>query len=191
MRPNLHTLRAGFLLVASAATLFTCPTHALATSILALSESEMTQRADVVALGSVVSTRVVQTQGRVNTLTTFQVHKGIKGAQDGSTLTVSVPGGDIGNLRVSVSGAPRFRAGDMFIGFFQRHNDVVFPMGLSAGVVNITGDWSTQRNLDNLDLLRGPPHNLPKGTVALYGEPATALIKRLQNTVAAQARGGH
>lgn len=172
----------------SVALLLLIPNLAVATSVVAFSESELAARADVVVLASVVSSEVVNTHGWVTTQTVLQVHQGIKGAREGDVVTVETPGGAMGNRRVVMAGAPSFRVGQLIVGFFERHDAVLRPIGLNYGIYNVGGasGWNAIRNLDELHLVSHDKAPLPKGTVRINAESLNTLLDRLRGEVAAQ-----
>ena len=168
---------------------FALPNFALGSTVLALSEVELVARADVIAMGSVVHTSVyVKDKREVVTRAVLQINQHILGAEATRFLTVEVPGGELPNgLKAVTSGSPRLNVGDMVLGYFERHGDVFWPLGLSYGLLRVKLDGKGKafvfRELDGLHLARVEPS--PKTLNLLTTpEPLTAYIKRIEGITA-------
>src|SRR5688500_13859737 len=89
------------------------------TLAVALSLEDMVGQSDVIAIGNVVNTQSVWTEGTLVTLATVSVSETLKGAGS-ENLTVVLPGGVDANRKfpvaVSYPGAPRLTPGeDVFL----------------------------------------------------------------------------
>lgn len=104
------------------------------TLALALSIGDMTDQADVIAIGNCIDTRSMWVDRSLVTLVTVAVGEALKGAP-GETLTVVVPGGIDTNRRVPVAmtypGAPRLTPGENVFLFLNADSEV--------GGYNVTG----------------------------------------------------
>ena len=168
---------------------FALPNLAFGSTVLALSEVELVARADVIAMGSVVHTSVyVKNKREVVTRAVLQINQHILGAEATRFLTVEVPGGALPNgIKAVTSGSPKLSVGDMVLGYFERHGDVFWPLGLSYGLLRIKLDGKGKafvfRELDGLHLARVDPS--PKTLNLLTTpEPLTAYIKRIEGITA-------
>jgi hypothetical protein len=105
----LAALRAGTALMASA------------TTLQRMSVAKMTQAAELVVRAQCVANSTTWDGGEIWTFTSFAVEDSWKGAPTGAArqLTVRLLGGSVGNLSSTVSGVPRFRAGEEVILFLQ------------------------------------------------------------------------
>lgn len=164
------------------------PQMALATSVVAFTETELMSRADVVVLGSIVSTQTVKISGWVSTLTVLQVHQGVKGAQEGDVVVLETPGGEYEGRTVVMTGAPHFHDGQMLLGFFERHDETLRPIGLNYSIYNVGGatGWNVFRDIHELQLVRHAKVALPAGTVMVNVEPVQDMLDRLRSYVTAQ-----
>ena len=105
------------------------------TLALALSVADMTDQADVIAIGNCVDTRSMWVDNSLVTLVTVAVGEALKG-MPGDTLTVVVPGGIDTNRRIPVAmtypGAPRLTPGETVFLFLNADSEV-------GGGYNVTG----------------------------------------------------
>ena len=105
------------------------------TLALALSIGDMTDQADVIAIGNCIETRSMWVDRSLVTLVTVAVGESLKGVP-GDTLTVVVPGGVDANRKIPVAmtypGAPRLTPGENVFLFLNTDSEV-------GGGYNITG----------------------------------------------------
>jgi hypothetical protein len=105
------------------------------TLAVALSIGDMTDQADVIAIGNAVETRSMWVDRSLVTLVTVAVTESLKGTP-GDTLTVVVPGGVDTNRKVPVAmtypGAPRLTPGESMFLFLNADTEV-------GGGYNVTG----------------------------------------------------
>jgi hypothetical protein len=111
-----------------------------------LSINDMTDRSDLIAIGSCVDSKSVWIDRALVTLATITVAETLKGAEQG-TITVALPGGIDANrkfpVQMSYAGAPRITPGeDVFL--FLNADDVVagsyIVTGFSLGKFSIMKD---------------------------------------------------
>ena len=97
------------------------------TLALALSIGDMTDQADVIAIGNCVETRSMWVDRSLVTLVTVAVSESLKGLP-GDTLTVVVPGGVDVNRKIPVAmtypGAPRLTPGENVFLFLNADSEV-------------------------------------------------------------------
>lgn len=105
------------------------------TLALALSVADMTDQADVIAIGNCVDTRSMWVDKSLVTLVTVAVGEALKGIP-GDTLTVVVPGGIDTNRKIPIAmtypGAPRLTPGETVFLFLNADSEV-------GGGYNVTG----------------------------------------------------
>ncbi|HXE80898.1 MAG TPA: hypothetical protein VNK41_09120 [Vicinamibacterales bacterium] len=103
---------------------------------------ELVAEATTIVQGRVVGaeSRAVPGERSIETLVTIAADEYLKGAQ-GSHVTIRVPGGQIGDRRYVMIGAPVLRAGDEVILFLRsRGPSVPWILGLNQGVFRIRSD---------------------------------------------------
>ena len=108
-----------------------------ATTVLPLSLEQLTDRAELVFYGSVVENTVIRDgdNGRIATLTRFQIHDLIKG-QAADSHTIKQIGGEIaGGRSLRIHGVPRYEVGQSYVIFLPRASSLGFssPVGLHQG----------------------------------------------------------
>ena len=156
-----------------------------ATTVVALTESQMTERADTILLGTVMGSQtLVDDHGQVTTRAWLQVDQGMRGAQGGDIVPVDVPGGRLPNGLVAVvDGAPELHSGQMVFGFFETFAGVRHPLGLSYGVYHVTADKHhalfVRRNLTGLNLVSMAGASAGPDVVHVNREPLEALMERV------------
>ena len=168
-----------------AALLAALPLGAQASTIVALPEPALIERADVIVFGTVVSTQTLLGEGgRVFTQAELQVQLGLRGARPGDVLVLQVPGGRLPNGVVAeVVGAPRLSDGQLVFGFLERRGDVVLPLGLAYGLLDVHADakggYRVDRNLAGLALRARDGSPVSPEAVALRDVPLTELTRRV------------
>lgn len=102
--------------------------------------------ATVIVRGHVTDVRTVAPPGgRVETVATVAVDDALKGTPE-AFISVRVPGGQVGRLRVIAVDAPRFTPGEVAVFFLKSGADhVLRPIGLSLGVYRVAIDPLTQQ----------------------------------------------
>lgn len=138
---------------------------ALGTTVLALQEDQLSQRADTVVVLRVVRTEGLLLEGRITTIVEAQVEKNADGEENGNgaqnangaqknigplargkTLLISLPGGKMPDgRRLSISGVPKVTSGDRVVAFLERGPTVEGlgqlwrPLGLAYSWYRIQG----------------------------------------------------
>jgi len=100
--------------------------------------------ATLIVRGHVTDVRTVAPPGgRVETAATVAVEAALKGTPD-AFISVRVPGGQVGRLRVVAIDAPRFTPGEVAEFFLKSGSDnILRPIGLSLGVYRVAIDPQT------------------------------------------------
>ena len=99
-----------------------------------LSVEDLTLRAGWILVGTVVDLKSEWNNERtlIHTYVTVAVEDHIKGASEQMEVTVTVPGGQVGDVGVSVSGVPAFSKGEEVLLFLE---------GNEAGVFHVLGGF--------------------------------------------------
>lgn len=117
---------------------------ALATVMVPLTLSQLTEQADKIVLGHCVNKRVYKTGKMIWTEYTFQVYEVLKG---GSIKEVKIrqPGGEIGDEGIKVSGTANFLPGEEDLLFLDKEKDGAYDLiGWSQGKFQIFYDEKTK-----------------------------------------------
>jgi len=127
------------LLLASAAV-------ARATVLVPIEFRELVAVSSTIVHGRVVDVRAQWVDGRraIETFVTVEAAEYYKGGA-GDTLTVRVPGGQIGRFRTIFVGAPSFQAGDEVVLFLRSYGGRTAIVGLSQGAYSVIADRSGRR----------------------------------------------
>ena len=96
-----------------------CVPAARATVYAPMDEATLTSESASIVTGTVTANVARKTEHRLVTDTTIAVDRVFKGAIDGMTVTVTTPGGTIGDERAVVFGAPQFTQGDRVLLYLQ------------------------------------------------------------------------
>lgn len=110
---------------------------------------EIVAGSQLIVYGRVTSLRPEWTadRRRINTLVSIEVSTYLKGGP-GETVTIRVPGGQIGRYKSVTVGAPQFRPGDEAVFFLTaRGPSVASVFGMSQGVFRVRVDARTGRRL--------------------------------------------
>jgi hypothetical protein len=170
----------------SVAFLLLSPSPSRATTIVAVSEAELTKMADAVVWATVMDSQsYMDAHNRIMTKVQMQVVKGLYGAKTKDMLTVEIPGGHLANgLTATVPGAPRLALGEMVFAFLRAHGKTHRSLGLSFGMLkvhkNALGTYSVSRSTDDLNLVSRQGKSVAAETVRIKDEPLNDLITRVQ-----------
>ena len=141
-----------------------------ATVIVPADFSEMVAESQLVVHGRVVEVRaqMVGSFRTIESVVTIAVQEAIKG-EPGGTVSMRVPGGQIGRYRRFMVGAPVFRPGEEVVIFLSgRAPAMPMPFGLSQGVYRVS------RGADGHSLVAAPV--LAEGRI-VRGDPARGPIE--------------
>ena len=126
-----------------------------ATVLIPIEFRELVRVSSTIVHGRVSDVRSEWGDGRrtLETFLTIDVTEYMKGSL-GGTLTVHVPGGQIGRYRTIFVGAPTFREGDEVVLFLRSYNGVLSIVGLSQGAFRVVAD-NTGRRLGTTPVVMG------------------------------------
>lgn len=125
------------------------PIAARATALIPIEFRELVTISDVIVHGRVADVHGEWTEGRrgVETLVTIDARDYLK-ADLGSSVTIRVPGGQLGRYRTVFVGAPEFRVDDEVVLFLRRlpvDGGRYVIVGLSQGAYRVVVDAQTGR----------------------------------------------
>lgn len=121
-------------------------TAARATVLIPIEFRELVHVSAAIVHGRVTDVRAEWVDGRraIETFVTIEAAEYMKGSL-GGTLTVRVPGGQIGRYRTIFVGAPAFHDGDEVVLFLRSYNGVLSVVGLNQGAFRIVANGAGQR----------------------------------------------
>lgn len=111
-----------------------------------LTTTELTNQADVVAVGKVASTKSEWNADRTRIFTrvTIAVRECLKGSATGQQLTLLTPGGEIGEVGEFYSGSVRFQQEEEVVVFAKGQADREMHLaGGAQGKITVTRDAAT------------------------------------------------
>lgn len=161
-------------------------------TVVPLSLSDLTARADRIFHGTCVGVRSELVAGDIVTRLTFAVDEGLKGTV-GDTLALRLPGGELDGVRDEVSGMPSFVPGDEVVLFVTEVDGLgrVWPVGLGQGDFRVLREGNRPaavgRSLDDLRLPGGAaarPTGLPPTPTSLE-----ALLEEIRGLIGASSGG--
>jgi hypothetical protein len=150
------------------AALLAAAAPAVATVLVPAGFGELAREALTIVHGRVVDVRSEWVDGRkrIETVVTLDVQAALKG-QPGRTVSVRVPGGDMGRYRSIVIGAPRFREGEEVVLFLGgRAPAIPHLLGLSQGVYRVMREPGTGRALVTPPAIAAQAGVVPRGDVS-------------------------
>jgi hypothetical protein len=130
------------------ALLLALPAAARATVLIPIEFRELVTLSTAIVHGRVTDVRAAWVDGRrsVETFVTIEAAEYMKGSL-GETLTVRVPGGQIGRYRTIFVGAPEFRQGDEVVLFLRSYNGTLSIVGVSQGAYRVVADAGGRRTV--------------------------------------------
>ncbi|MFO0624447.1 MAG: hypothetical protein U0325_02430 [Polyangiales bacterium] len=171
------------------------PAPARATVMLHRSADELAAMADAVVVGTAqrddrgaVAGSARWVSGRIVTDVAVTVHVPIAGPwAAGTSVTLRLPGGVVGDVGQTVSGAPVFRPGESYVLFLQRLPDGAWTvLDMSAGMFPLRAD-PVRGLLVHRSRAEGitfvEPSQGAVVEVAAEGEPLTPFVTRLRRAV--------
>jgi len=125
-------------------------TRVSATTVIAPTFDQLVQQAEFIFQGTVTDARSVWEgeggQRHIETYVTFQVDENVKG-QAGSSYTIRMLGGTVGDETMEVTDTPKFKVGDREILFVEHNNEQFVPLvGISHGRFHVQRDEQTGRD---------------------------------------------
>ncbi len=124
--------------------------RAAASTVVAMTLEQMSERAESIFLGRVTGTRTDWNaeRTRIYTYVTFEVDRYLKGGTGSKVATVRLLGGRVGSYAAMVPGSPRFEVGEEVL-LFSAGSGARIPtvLGLSLGKFTIVADPSGEKIL--------------------------------------------
>jgi hypothetical protein len=129
-----------------AALLLAIPAVTRATVVIPIEFRELVSVSTTILHGRVTRVRTDWVDGRraIQTFVTVAADEFLKGPLDG-TVTVAVPGGQIGRYKTVFVGAPEFREGDEIVLFLRAYRGRQFIVGLNQGAFRVAPDSGGRR----------------------------------------------
>lgn len=108
---------------------------AQASTVLRLDLESLVANSDQIVEAEVLKVEPRVENGKVYTYTTMRVEDGLKGAEDGETVTIKQIGGRTEELATRVAGVPQFKLGERVVVFLERPDMDKFSVvtGMSQG----------------------------------------------------------
>jgi hypothetical protein len=122
-----------------------------ATSVIPPTFEQLVGQAEFIFQGTVTNVRSIwEGEGadrHIDTYITFQVQDNVKG-DAGSSYTIRVLGGTVGDETMEVTDTPKFKVGDTDILFVEHNNEQFVPLvGISHGRFHVQRDDETGRDI--------------------------------------------
>ena len=149
---------------------------------------ELTTDARAVAHGRVVALEAQWLEGRrsIETLVTLEVVTYVKGDL-GRTVTLRVPGGQMGPYRSVMLGAPTFVEGEEVVVFLAASGPAIpHLVGLAQGVFRVRTDLATGARLVTPEIVRMPgtasvePVRVVRGDASRRPAPLAAFLQEVR-----------
>ena len=126
-------------------------TYITATTVIPPTFEQLVQQAELIFQGTVTDVRSVWegegAQRHINTYVTFQIGENMKG-NAGSSYTIRILGGSVGDETMEVTDTPKFKMGDRDILFVEHNNDQFVPLvGINNGRFHVQRDGQTGRDI--------------------------------------------
>ncbi|HUE41201.1 MAG TPA: hypothetical protein VMO75_04670 [Chthoniobacterales bacterium] len=126
-------------------------TRVPATTVIPPTFEQLVQQAELIFQGTVTDARSVWEgeggQRHIETYVTFNVEDSVKG-QPGSSYTIRMLGGTVGDETMEVTDTPKFKIGDREILFVEHNDDQFVPLvGISHGRFHVQHDDQTGRDV--------------------------------------------
>src|SRR5256714_3546259 len=122
-----------------------------ATIVVPPTFEQLVQQAELIFQGTVTDVRSVWegegAQRHIDTYVTFQIGENVKG-NAGSSYTIRILGGTVGDETMEVTDTPKFKLGDSDILFVEHNNDQFVPLvGINHGRFHVQRDEQTGRDI--------------------------------------------
>ncbi len=152
---------------------------------------DLTRTADTIVVGRVEALQSVLTaRGRIFTQVSVSLEELLKGGPAAGTITVRVPGGEVGGQRRVIHGAPSFAVGEEVLLFLSRGADgSLHTRHLAMGKFSVVTDPSTGgkwavRDFGRALVLTPKGRRLPSRDE----RPLHELLEEIRGTLQAQGR---
>ena len=167
------------------------PQTAPATTFIAMETPDLTRAVDTIVLGRVEALQsVITARGRIFTQVSVSPEELLKGGPAAGTITVRVPGGEVGGQRRVIHGAPSFQVGEEVLLFLSRGADGrLHTLYLAMGKFSVVADPSTGgkwavRDFGRALVLTPTGRRLPSRDQ----RPLQQLLEEIRGTVQQQGR---
>ncbi len=122
-----------------------------ATTVVPPTFEQLVQQAELIFQGTVTDVRSVWegegAQRHIDTYVTFQIGENVKG-NAGSSYTIRMLGGTVGDETMEVTDTPKFKVGDQDILFVEHNNQQFVPLvGINNGRFRVQHDEQTCRDI--------------------------------------------
>jgi hypothetical protein len=122
-----------------------------ATTVIPPTFEQLVKQAELIFQGTVTDSRSVWEgeggQRHIETYVTFNVEDSVKG-QAGTSYTIRMLGGTVGDETMEVTDTPKFKVGDREILFVEHNNDQFIPLvGINHGRFHVQHDDQTGRDV--------------------------------------------
>jgi len=122
-----------------------------ATTVIPPTFEQLVKQAELIFQGTVTDARSVWEgeggQRHIETYVTFNVEDSVKG-QAGTSYTIRMLGGTVGNDTMEVTDTPKFEVGDREILFVEHNNEQFVPLvGINHGRFHVQHDDQTGRDV--------------------------------------------
>jgi hypothetical protein len=122
-----------------------------ATTVIPPTFEQLVQQAELIFQGTVTDVRSIWegegAQRHIDTYITFQIGENVKG-NAGSSYTIRILGGTVGDETMEVTDTPKFKVGDSDILFVEHNNDQFVPLvGINNGRFHVQRDEQTGRDI--------------------------------------------
>jgi hypothetical protein len=126
-------------------------TRVSATTVVPPTFEQLVQQAELIFQGTVTDSRSVWEgeggQRHIETYVTFNIEDNLKG-QPGTSYTIRMLGGTVGDETLEVTDTPKFKVGDREILFVEHNNDQFVPLvGIGYGRFHVQKDEQTGRDV--------------------------------------------
>jgi hypothetical protein len=126
-------------------------TRVSATTVVPPTFEQLVQQAELIFQGTVTDSRSVWEgeggQRHIETYITFNIEDNLKG-QPGTSYTIRMLGGTVGDETLEVTDTPKFKVGDREILFVEHNNDQFVPLvGIGYGRFHVQKDEQTGRDV--------------------------------------------
>jgi hypothetical protein len=159
-----------------------------ATVYISADLGELTTEARAIAYGRVIGLEAQWLEGRrsIETLVTIDVETYVKGDL-GRTVTLRVPGGQMGPYRSVMLGAPTFVEGEQVVVFLAAAGPAIpHLVGLAQGVFRVRTDVATGARLVTPEIVRMPgaaalePVRVVRGDASRRPAPLAAFLQEVR-----------
>ena len=125
--------------------------RASATTVIPPTFDQLVHQAEFIFQGTVTNSQSAfvgeGAQRHIETYVTFQVDENVKG-EAGSSYTIRMLGGTVGNETLEITDVPKFKVGDRDILFVEHNNEQFVPLvGIGYGRFHVQRDEQTGRDV--------------------------------------------